>query len=369
MPCVWPRVMHLHALARLRVLTGLRPATGRGALCAMTPIWHPDSLAARLPFLRRRALLTQAVRAFFAARGYTEVETPYAVSAPGEEVHLRAFRTVREHPDGNTRALWLHTSPEFGMKRLLVAGAGPIFQLARVWRNGEGGGGGGPRHAAEFTMLEWYRPGLPFEGLMDETEALLRAVLPPVVTVGGVRTELAGFERMTVADAFWRHAGVDVLATAGDPAALATGAGAALRDGEGWEDLFFRLLLERVEPHLGRARPTFLTHWPAAQAALARRDPDDPRTALRFELFLCGMELANAFEELTDPAEQRARFLGDRARRAALYGEDWPMDEDFLAALAHGMPPASGIAMGFDRLAMAAAGADGIRQVLWLPTD
>ena len=331
----------------------------------MIPIWHPDSLAARLPFLRRRALLTQAVRAFLAARGYTEVETPYAVPVPGEEVHLSAFRTTREQPDGTVQPLWLHTSPEFAMKRLLVAGAGPVFQLARVWRNGEGS----RRHAAEFTMLEWYRPGLSFGGLMDEVEALLRAVLPPDVMSGGTRTSLARFDRLTVAEAFHRHAGVDVLATAGDAGALAAGAGAALRDGEVWEDLFFRLLLERVEPHLGQANPTFLTHWPAAQAALARRDPSDPRVALRFELFLCGMELANAFEELTDADEQRARFQDDRAQRHALYGPDWPLDEDFLAALTHGMPPASGIAMGFDRLAMAASGADRIGQVQWLPTD
>ena len=158
-----------------------------------------------------------------------------------------------------------------------------------------------------------------------------------------------------------------MLGTAGDASALAQSAGAALRPGETWEDLFFRLLLERVEPRLGRSHPTFLTHWPAAQAALARRDPADGRVALRFELFVCGMELANAFEELTDPAEQRARFVEDRARRHALYGPDWPLDEGFLAALRHGMPPSSGIALGFDRLAMLAAGADRIGQVLWLP--
>ena len=327
-----------------------------------TPPWHPDRYADRLPFLRRRTLLTKATRAFFDARGYLEVETSYAVPAPGEEVHLRAFRTEQEHPDGTRHPLWLHTSPEFAMKRLLVAGAGPVFQLARVWRNNEGSA----RHAAEFTMLEWYRPGLMFAGLMDETEALLRAVLPPVVRSGGVQTSLDRFERLTVAEAFHRHAGADVLGTAGNADGLAQSAGTALRDGEGWEDLFFRLMLERVEPALGRAHPTFLTHWPAAQAALARRGPD-PRVALRFELFVCGMELANAFEELTDPAEQRARFIADRERRHALYGPDWPLDEDMLAALAHGMPPASGIALGFDRLAMIASGADRITQVQWLP--
>jgi len=331
--------------------------------CSPRPAWHPESLAARLPFLRRRAALTVATRAFFSARGYTEAETPYAVLAPGEEVHLRAFRTVREHPDGRSHPLWLHTSPEFAMKRLLVGGSGPIFQLARVWRNGEGSA----LHSPEFTMLEWYRPGADIAGLMDETEALLRAVLPPVVTCRGVRTSLDGFERMTVADAFARHVGADVLGTAGDAPALAAAAGARLRPGETWEDLFFRLLLERVEPRIGRDRPTFLTHWPAAQAALARRDPADPRVAERFELYLCGIELANAFVELTDAAEQRARFLADRARRQAASGPDWPMDEDFLAALEHGMPPAAGIALGFDRLAMIAAGADRIGQVLWLP--
>ncbi len=325
------------------------------------PRWHPEQFAARLPFLRRRTLLTRAVRAFFDGRGYLEVETPYAVPVPGEEVHLRAFHTEHVRPDGTRTPLWLHTSPEFAMKTLLVAGAGPIWQLARVWRNEEGS----DTHAPEFTMLEWYRPGASLSGLMDETEAMLRAVLPPVVRCRGVETSLARFERLTVAEAFERWAGADVLRTAGDAPALAAQSGARLRDGEDWEDLFFRLLLERVEPHLGRGSPTFLTHWPAAQAALARRDTADPRAALRFELYVCGMELANAFEELTDPAEQRARFATDRARREALYGPGWGTDEDFLAALDRGMPAASGIALGFDRLVMIAAAADRIEQVLW----
>jgi lysyl-tRNA synthetase class 2 len=326
------------------------------------PAWHPESLAARLPFLRRRARLTAATRAFFSARGYTEVETPYAVRTPGEEVHLRAFRTEREHPDGQRETLWLHTSPEFAMKKLLAGGAGPVFQFARVWRNGEGS----DLHAPEFTMLEWYRPGADMDALIAETADYLRAALAPVVTCRGVTTDLSRCERLTMADAFARHVGADLLATAGDAAALAAAAGARLRDNETWEDCFFRMLLEHVEPRIGRAHPTFLTHWPAAQAALARRDPTDPRVAERFELFVCGIELANAFVELTDPGEQRARFVEDRARRHAAGGQDWELDEDFLAALAHGMPPAAGIALGFDRLAMIAAGADRIDQVLWL---
>ena len=328
--------------------------------------WHPNSLADRLPFLRRRGELVRATRRFFEARGYTEVETPYAVRTPGEEVHLRPFATVREAPDGGREALWLHTSPEFAMKKLLVAGAGPVFQMARVWRNGEAQGEGAPLHSAEFTMLEWYRPGASLAGLMDEVEVFLRAVLPPVVEMRGVRTSLDVFERVSVADAFARHVGADVLGTAGDAGGLAAQAGVLLREGEEWEDLFFRLMLERVEPHLGRARPTFLTHWPAEQAALARRDPGDPRAALRFELFVCGVELGNAFEELTDAGEQRVRFEADRARRRALGGEEWPMDEGLLAAMRHGMPACSGIAVGFDRLAMIAGGARRIGDVMWL---
>jgi elongation factor P--(R)-beta-lysine ligase len=327
------------------------------------PVWHPESLAARLPFLNRRARLTQETRQFFLHRGYTEVETPYAVPVPGEEVHLRPFATTREYPDGRIEKLWLHTSPEFAMKRLLVGGAGPIFQFARVWRNGEASA----THAPEFTMLEWYRPGAGMDTLIAETIELLRAVLPPVVTCRGVSTDLSHFERLTLQEAFARYVGVDLLAIGEDAPALAAAANTRLRDGETWEDLFFRLLLERIEPHLGRESPTFLTHWPAAQAALARRDPADSRVAERFELFICGIELANAFVELTDVAEQRARFEADRERRITLSGPDWDLDDDFLAALAHGMPPSAGIALGFDRLAMIASGADRIAQVLWLP--
>ncbi len=325
--------------------------------------WHPQRLAARLPYLRRRALLAAGTRAFFIARGYAEVETPYAVPTPGEEVFLRPFRTEAVSSTGERRPLFLHTSPEFAMKKLLAGGAGAIFQFARVWRNGEEG----DLHAPEFTMLEWYRPGADMEGLIAETEAYFRAVLPPVVSCRGVTTDLARFERLTMAEAFSRYVGADLLGTAGDGPALAAAAGTALRPNEAWQDLFFRLLLERIEPRIGRACPTFLTHWPAAEAALARRDPSDPRVAERFELFVCGIELANAFVELTDPVEQRARFEADRARRHAYSGPDWPLDEELLAAIAAGLPTCAGLALGFDRLAMIAAGAPRLSDVLWLP--
>ena len=337
------------------------------------PEWHPDRLRARMPALQRRARLTADTRRFFAERGYTEIETPSLVPAPGMEVHLAAFRTeFRPMLGGEAAPLWLRTSPELAIKRLLAGGAGPVFELARVWRNGEVS----PRHAPEFTMLEWYRPGADLASLMDETEAFLRSVLPPEVGHQGVQTRLDGpFDRITVAEAFARHcSGLDILATLdhrgeGDGQALreaARAAGIEPRGEEGWEDLFFRLVLDRIEPQLGRARPTFLTHWPAPQAALARRDPADPRVALRFELFVAGLELANAFDELTDAAEQAERFARDVAERQRLYGEGWAVDEDFLAALRHGMPATAGIALGFDRLAMLAAGVGSIADTLWL---
>ncbi|OUI81813.1 EF-P lysine aminoacylase EpmA [Acetobacter orientalis] len=328
----------------------------------------PEHIRDRLPFLRRRGLMQRGIRAFLEARGHMEVETPYAVPTPGEEVHLHPFHTVRETPQGVPETLFLHTSPEFAMKRIVAATGLPVFQFARVWRNGERSG----LHAPEFTMLEWYHPHASLSALMDETEALLKAVLPPALhqpTLNGATTlDLTGpFERLSMQEAFYRHAGLDLLPTEGNVQALAQAAQCTVRTGETWEDLFFRLLLERIEPAIGRARPTFLTHWPASQAALAKQDPQDPRVALRFELYANGMELANAFEELTDPTEQRARFEADRTSRQAQYPTrpTWPIDEKLLEALPH-MPPCSGIALGFDRLVMLACGTPRINDVLWI---
>lgn len=324
----------------------------------------PDHILDRLPFLLRRNLVLRGTRAFLEARGCVEVETPYAVPTPGEEVHLQPFHTVQEAPDGVQQNLFLHTSPEFAMKRIVAATGLPVFQFARVWRNGEGS----HLHAPEFTMLEWYQPNMTLDGLMDETEALLQAVLPPILHHSGHSLNISGpFERLTMQEAFYRHAGVDLLPTEGNAQALAKAAGCTLRDGETWEDLFFRLLMERIEPAIGRTRPTFLTHWPASQAALARKSPQDPRVALRFELYAAGMELANAFEELTDATEQRSRFEADRHQRKTLYPDrpEWPVDEKLLSALPH-MPTCSGIALGFDRLVMLACGTTRIQNVLWI---
>lgn len=318
--------------------------------------WHPESLARRRPHLARRARLLAETRAWFATRGYTEVETPCLVPCPGMEPHLDVFETryVPKLGGGAAERMFLRTSPEFAIKKLLAAQVGPCFELARVWRNGEVSA----RHAPEFTMLEFYTPGQDLAGLMDTTEAYLGAMLGWTVPAA----------RLSVADAFARFAGVEsLLDVAGDAPALAVAAGVALRARETWQDLFFRLMLDRVEPALERLGvPVFLHCWPASEAALARRAPADPRVAERVELYVAGIELANGFVELTDAAEQRARFDQWRAERDSLGGADQGSDEDFLLAL-ETMPEAAGIAIGFDRLAMLASGAAAIEDVLWLP--
>ncbi|MCC7283106.1 MAG: EF-P lysine aminoacylase GenX [Acetobacteraceae bacterium] len=319
------------------------------------PPWLAHRLAARLPQLRRRARLVADSRGWFAARGYVEVETPCLVPCPGMEPHLDVFETWYEPKLGQGRErLFLRTSPEFAIKKLLAGGVGRCFELARVFRNGEVSA----RHSPEFTMLEFYAPGMTLDGLMDETEAYCAAML-------GWTARAA---RLSVAEAFARHAGVpDLLAVAGDGASLAAAAGVVARERETWQDLFFRLMGERVEPALARlGAPVFLFHWPASEAALARRAPADARVAERVELYAGGVELANGFVELTDASEQRARFEAWRDERAASGGSDHGWDEDFLRAL-ESMPQSAGIAIGFDRVVMLASGAATIEEVLWMP--
>ncbi len=344
----------------------------------MTPSWwRPDRLATRRANLMARGHILGAVRDFFAVSGYVEVDTPALQLSPGLEPHLKAFATVLHDPrDGSARPRYLHTSPEFAMKKLMAAGMKQIWQLTHVYRDGERSA----THHPEFTMLEWYRSGACYRDLMGECEALLRAVQAAAGSAAlrwhGQRADARRpWQRLTVAEAFARHAGIDLLATAPDPArpdqallaAAAAGTGIAAHPGDDWETLFFRIFLECVEPFLGIDAPTILYDYPLALAALARPKPDDPRLAERFELYVCGLELANAFGELTDPAEQRRRFRADQAKKQALYGETYPIDEDFLAALDHGLPECAGIALGFDRLVMLATGADRIEEVLWAP--
>jgi lysyl-tRNA synthetase class 2 len=343
-----------------------------------SPWWTPQSHADRRPFLLARNRITTAVRAWFEAEGFIEVETAALQVSPGNEAHLHAFGTEALSTDGLTRApLYLRTSPEFACKKLLAAGERKIFDLARVWRNRERG----PTHHPEFTMLEWYRAGAPYETLMNDCAALLALAAE---TAGRKTFQFQGRacdpfetpERVTVAEAFERFGGIDLLSTLGasgetDREALraaATSAGVRTAEDDSWADVFSRVLVERIEPHLGEGRATILCEYPTAEAALARPKPDDPRVAERFELYACGVELANAFGELTDPVEQRRRFTLEMAEKSRLYGETYPLDEDFLSALAH-MPAASGAALGFDRLVMLATGATRIDQVVWTPLE
>ncbi len=322
--------------------------------------------------LELRARLTAETRDFFRSCDFLEVETPALQVSPGLEPHLMAFATDLLSADRqSSRRLYLHTSPEFAMKKLLAAGLPRIFQLAHVFRNAERAS----THHPEFTMLEWYRTG-GYAGILDDTAALLRRLATVAekaeVNWGGVGCDLTVEpERLTVQDAFARYAdGIDLLATAGDMVALIAEAGRiGVRVGEGdrWDDLVLRILAERIEPRLGAGRPTFLMDYPVEMAALARVKPGDPRVAERVELYISGVEIANGFGELVDAEEQRRRFAADMDLKERLYGERYPVDEDFLAALAHGMPESAGMALGFDRLVMLLAGAERIEDVLWMP--
>ncbi len=337
--------------------------------------WTKTAHADRRPFLLGRNRVQTALRAFFMSRDFIEVDTATLQVSPGNETHLHAFATEALTIDGQAAPLYLHTSPEFAAKKLLSAGETHIFTFAHVYRNRERG----PLHHPEFTMLEWYRVGETYEQLMADCADMLKLAAE---TTGTKRFSFRGMEidpfaepeRLTLAEAFDRYAGIDLLAsvaTSGETdrdllAEAVRKAGMRVADDDTWADLFSKVLVDGIEPHLGKDRATILCEYPVCEAALARPSARDPRVAERFELYACGVELANAFGELTDAGEQRRRFEHEMAEKARIYGETYPIDEDFLAALAS-MPEASGAALGFDRLAMLATGATRIDQVMWAP--
>lgn len=342
---------------------------------APSPWWTPHVHADRRPFLLARNRIKAALLGFFAARDFVEVDTATLQTSPGNEAHLHAFATEALGLDGSRAPLYLHTSPEFACKKLLAAGESRIACFAHVYRNRERG----PLHHPEFTMLEWYRAGESYESLMRDCAEILALAAETagtrMLSFRGRETDpFREPERLSVAEAFARFAGIDLLATidrsgATDRERLAASlkqAGLRVAEDDTWSDLFSRVIVERVEPHLGLGHATILDEYPVAEAALARPSARDPRVAERFELYACGVELANAFGELTDAAEQRQRFEAEMAEKMRVYGESYPVDEDFLAALAQ-MPEASGIALGLDRLVMLATGAARIEQVLWAP--
>ncbi len=340
-----------------------------------SPWWDSHRHADRRPFLTARGRIKAALRAWFAERDFTEVEAGILQVSPGNEAHLHAFATEAMTIDGRRAPLYLHTSPEFAAKKLIAAGETRIVDFARVFRNRERG----PLHHPEFTMVEWYRVGETYEQLMADCGELLRLACTATERDALVWREATcdpalDPERLTLAQAFERHAGIDLLGTidasgATDRDALAAAArvaGIRVAEDDGWADIFSKVLVEKVEPRLGFGRATILCEYPVSEAALARPKAEDPRVAERFELYACGVELANAFGELTDPVEQRRRFESEMAEKARVYGEAYPIDEDLLAALSH-MPPTSGIALGFERLVMLAGGARHIEDVIWTP--
>jgi elongation factor P--(R)-beta-lysine ligase len=345
-------------------------------VAADPPFWRPDAYADRRPLLLARNRIAAAFRAWFAARDFVEVETAALQISPGNETHLHAFATELFGPGGERRPLYLRTSPEFACKKLLAAGETRLFDFARVFRNRERG----PLHHPEFTLLEWYRANEPYDTLMADCAALLAeaAKMTGVKEFsfrGKTIDPFAEPERLTVAEAFERHAGIDLLATIevgqGDRtkfAAAVAKAGIAFGADDDWGDIFSRVLVERVEPHLGLGRATLLYEYPLPQAALARAKPGSDKVAERFEFYACGVELANGFGELTDAVEQRARFETAMREKQRIHGESYPLDEEFLEALTS-VPPACGVALGFDRLVMLATGAQRIEQVIWTPVS
>jgi lysyl-tRNA synthetase class 2 len=338
-----------------------------------SPWWTPSRHGDRRPFLAARSAITKATRAWFDEQGFAEVETGILQVSPGNETHLHAPRTKLRDGAGQGATRYLRTSPEFAAKKLLAAGEEKIFELARVFRDRERG----DLHLPEFTMLEWYRAGASYEAVMADS-IVITAHAAQATGIGRfsfrgkTADPFAEPELLTVAAAFDRFAGIDLLATVqgghGDRGALAGAAKGKVRvsDDDTWSDIFSKVLVEHVEPHLGQGQLTILFEYPAPEAALARTKPSDPRVAERFELYACGVELANGFGELTDAGEQRRRFMEAMDEKQRRYGERYPLDEDFLAAVA-GMPQASGTALGFDRLVMLAGGAAKIDQVVWTP--
>ena len=338
-----------------------------------SPWWTPSRHADRRPFLAARAKIVRDLRDWFADEGFIEVETSVLQVSPGNETHLHAPRTELMTAQGEQITRYLRTSPEFAAKKLLAAGEEKIVEFARVFRDRERG----DLHLPEFTMLEWYRCGAGYDDVMADCVVIIAKAAQAANTRqftfrGKMADPFLEPELLSVGNAFARDAGIDLLATIhdgrGDRAALASAARNKVRisEDDDWSDIFSKVLVEHIEPKLGQGHLTVLYDYPAPEAALARVSLDDPRTAERFEVYACGVELANGFGELTNADEQRDRFEASMDEKQKRYGERYPIDEDFIAAVGV-MPEASGVALGFDRLVMLAAGATKIDQVVWTP--
>ncbi len=323
----------------------------------------------RRGFLLQRAQVFKAVRQWFDAEDFLEVDVPAMVVSPGNEAHLHAFSTQLINSDGSAERRYLHTSPEFACKKLLSAGEEKIFSLGHVFRNRERT----KTHAPEFTMLEWYRAHAPYRTIIEDTLAIIRSAAEVTTLTNwhwrGMQCDVSQeAEWLSVNDAFQRYAEIDLLATLNDRDGLARISPVAFAADESWSDIFSRILVEKVEPHLGQGCMTVLYEYPSCEAALARKCVHYPHVAERFELYACGVELANGFGELTDHVEQRARFIAEMDVKEQRYGERYPLDEDLLLAL-QSMPESSGVALGLDRVIMLATGATSVEQVQWVPVS
>lgn len=336
--------------------------------------WERHRHQDRRLFLLKRMRIKSALRKWFLDHGFIEVETSCLQTSPGNETHLHAFATQIRTASGAFHPLYLHTSPEFACKKLIAAGELKIFTFATVFRNMERS----KLHHPEFTMLEWYAANIDYEDLMDHCHQILKITSE---TTGSQKWSFEGNtvmavdepERIKVADAFLSYSGIDIMSTIhkNNPqrhllAAAARSRGIRVAKDDTWSDIFSRIIVERIEPKLNNGRPVILDSFPICEAALSRASPNNNSIAERFELYCCGVELANAFGELTDPVVQRQRFEINMAQKLHIYGESYPIDEELLLALSE-MPPTSGCAIGFDRLVMLATGAQRIDQVIWTP--
>ena len=325
-------------------------------------------------FLLKRTKIIQSLRKFFDGQDFLEVTTPVLQVCPVMDTHIHAFETVLKRHDLSPRKpLYLQTSPEFDMKKLMVAGVERLYQICPVFRNADDS----KLHSPEFTMIEWYRADSDYTAIMDDCEALLRCVaqglgIQSMLHCGKTCDPFGDWQRISVCEAFQAYAGIDLIGVLEDVdkfKAVLHEKGIRVAEDDRWDDLFFAVMAEKIEPFLGQGVPTLLYDYPVCLASLSRRKPDDERFAERFELYVCGVELANAFSELTDAKEQRERFKDEMALKKRLYGEEYPADEEFLKALEYGLPESAGIALGVDRLVMLMTGAERIDQVLWAPVQ
>lgn len=327
--------------------------------------WQPENFEKKKASLDIRRKVIKAVRKYFDDQDFAEVETPALQVMPCADMHIHGFQTTYFGPDLKpVRDYYLHTSPEFDMKKLLVAGVPKLYQICKVYRNGERT----RLHSPEFTMLEWYRAGADYTGVMRDCEGLIHAVSAAVgvSNIGNCDIQKP-FQSLSVAQAFQDYADIDLSACLNNISAFAKAAtkgGIRVIESDAWDDIFHAVMAEKIEPYLGFDVPTILHDYPASMACLSKK-AKDVRYAERFELYINGVELANAFSELTDAAEQRKRFEEEMAAKEQRYGFSYPLDEEFLFALEYGMPEAGGIALGLDRLIMLLSGCESIDDVLW----